>query len=279
MIYEIKNDNLVAKVDSKGCQLISILANGKERLWQNENGSWAKHAPILFPHAGKCSVVVNGVTYKQAQHGFARDLEWELVEIKDNEITMKLIQSDYTKEQYPYDFIFLTTYRLEGNKVAIEQTVRNPMNTPIYFSIGAHDSFALDETINNYYAEFEKEENFESISCTDFESLISLGKGDVIDLSSTLLDNSGSIILSGINSRKVCLKHKGDDKLLAEVVFPEYSVLLLWHPTDSKMVCIEPWINLPDSKKDEDIEFKDKKNIIKLEPYESKTLIRSISYF
>lgn len=279
MIYEIKNKELAVKVDSKGCQIISTTYSGKERVWQNENGSWAKHAPILFPHAGKCSVVVDGIKYKHFQHGFARDLEWELVELKEDSITMKLIQSDYTKEQYPYDFIFLTTYRLEGNKVIVEQTVRNPMNTPIYYGIGAHDSFSLDETIDNYYVEFEKEEKFESISCDDFETLIPLVNGKVVDLSSELLNNSGSIILTNLNSHKVYLKHKGDNKLLAEVVFPEYGVLLFWHPIDSKMVCIEPWINLPDSKKDEDIEFKDKKNIIKLEPYESKTLIRSISYF
>ena len=105
------------------------------------------------------------------------------------------------------------------------------------------------------------------LSCSSSEEALDL-----------IAQESPQIILSDINSRKVCLKHKGDDKLLSEVVFPEYSVLLLWHPLDSKMVCIEPWINLPDSKKDINVEFKNKKNIIKLEPYESKTLVRSISY-
>jgi len=279
MICEIHNKTMKVKVNSLGCQMVSVICNSKERLWQNENGSWAKHAPLLFPHAGKCSVVVDGVSYKQAQHGFARDLEWELVELKDDSITMKLVQCEHSKEQYPYDFVFLTTYRLEDNKIVIEQTVINPMNKPIYYAIGAHDSFAINETIDNYYVEFEKDEAFESISCSDFLTKIPFGSGKVIDLASPLIDNSGSIILSDFNSRKVYLKHKGDDELLAEVNFPEYPVLLFWHPTGSKMVCIEPWINLPDSPKDVNVEFKDKKNIIKLEPNESKTLVRSISYF
>ena len=59
MIYEFGNGTLKCKVSDLGAELVSVVHNGKERLWQNENGGWSGHAPILFPHCGKCTVNVD----------------------------------------------------------------------------------------------------------------------------------------------------------------------------------------------------------------------------
>ena len=49
MTYEFGSDVLRCEVSDIGAELVSVKLNGKERLWQNDNGGWDGHAPILFP--------------------------------------------------------------------------------------------------------------------------------------------------------------------------------------------------------------------------------------
>lgn len=277
MDYLIKKDNISITVNSKGAQMTSIIFNAKERLWQNENGSWGKHAPILFPHAGKCSVVVNGTHYPDQFHGFGRDLEFDLLDLQKDSITQILKNSDFTKNTYPFDFNLTIKYTCLDNGVLIEQTVKNPSKEVIYFFIGAHESYALDSEVENYYVEFENEEEFN-------ENVINTGSvygcnHNAIDLGSSMLENASTIVLHNIKSRKVWLKRKKDDSLVAETTFPGFPNLLLWHSLGSKMICIEPWMNMPDKPEDEEKEFKDKEHVIKVEPNQEVTLTRVIKYY
>ena len=82
----------------------------------------------------------------------------------------------------------------------------------------------------------------------------------------------------GINSRKVTLRHI-DGRKIAETAFDGFDVFLLWHPIGSKMICIEPWLNLPDDEVRHDQEFSDKYGVLEILPNEKKTLSRTITYF
>ena len=44
------------------------------------------------------------------------------------------------------------------------------------------------------------------------------------------------------------------------------------------MICIEPWLNLPDPVGDE-TDFREKKGIVLLKPGEEKTIQKTITYF
>ena len=57
-VTTIKRGGLTAAIDSMGAQLTSLALNGNEYLWQGDPAFWGKHAPILFPHAGR---VVDGL--------------------------------------------------------------------------------------------------------------------------------------------------------------------------------------------------------------------------
>ena len=81
MIYTIGGELLTVQISSLGAELVSVRYQGKERLWQNENGGWAGHAPILFPYAGRCSVKVDGKVYRAitnygARPTFHNDVVW-----------------------------------------------------------------------------------------------------------------------------------------------------------------------------------------------------------
>ena len=72
----ISDQHFQVSIDELGAELSSIIKDGRERLWQGENGLWNKHAPILFPFAGLCRMRVDGKFYQEKRHGFAREMKF-----------------------------------------------------------------------------------------------------------------------------------------------------------------------------------------------------------
>lgn len=70
---------MIISVSKKGAELQSIVANGREFLWQGNPAFWGRRAPILFPIVGRLAddtLRINGHEYTMKQHGFARDSEF-----------------------------------------------------------------------------------------------------------------------------------------------------------------------------------------------------------
>ena len=71
-----------ADISTQGAEPHSVRdATGHELLWQ-AGAEWRRHAPILFPIVGRVpddTITVGGARYPLTQHGFARDLEWDVV--------------------------------------------------------------------------------------------------------------------------------------------------------------------------------------------------------
>ena len=159
MEYKLETKDLTVIFSSLGAEMISVKYNGIERLWQNDNNTWSGHAPVLFPIAGKIKVKIDGITYPLLQHGFARRREFDLCYKKDNKISFKLEYDDETYKLYPYKFILYINYELNDNAIKITYIIKNIDDKKIYFSIGSHTSFKLEDTIDNYNIRFsEKEE-------------------------------------------------------------------------------------------------------------------------
>ena len=105
-----------------------------------------------------------------------------------------------------------------------------------------------------------------------------LGTGRILDLNSDLLEKGNSICLDKLNSRGIILREKATGKEIVKVSFPDSEKLVLWHPDGSKMLCIEPWQNLPDIK-GEYREFSQKDGVIKVAPFTKKVITRTIKYY
>ena len=281
MMTTIQKDTLAITVSEWGAELISVKHHGKERIWQNENGEWSGHTPVLFPVCGACEVRVAGKVYACPRHGFAMHERFTLTEKSENRLTYRLISDARTKELYPYDFILEVSYEIAGDELKITYEVHNPSKEELYFSCGGHDSFALESEIENYELVFEKEEKFASELVTEDGYLTgesrALGVGKILDLRTDLLENSNSICLDRLNSRSVILREKTTGKRVAEVRFPTAQKLALWRPKGAKMLCIEPWQNLPDEVGCRE-EFPQKDGIIKVMPDGKASVTRTIKY-
>ncbi|MEY3450444.1 MAG: hypothetical protein RL711_269 [Bacteroidota bacterium] len=80
----IQNEHLFVKAKCAGAELTSIVKDGVEYLWQAEPSIWARNAPILFPIVGKLinnSCKIGDTTYQMSQHGFARDMDFEVINV------------------------------------------------------------------------------------------------------------------------------------------------------------------------------------------------------
>jgi galactose mutarotase-like enzyme len=105
--------------------------------------------PILFPICGNLpdnTYTHNGQAYTLKQHGFTRDLPWEVSDRKTQDavaITLSLTSNDETREVYPFDFKLNFTYRLQGNALEIHQQVINQSAQTMLFSIGLHPYFQV----------------------------------------------------------------------------------------------------------------------------------------
>ena len=269
-------------VDSLGAELISVVKDGKERVWQNPTGEWAGHAPLLFPVCGHCGVSVDGISYPIAMHGVARKSQFALVEQGETFVCLALASDEATRKVFPFDFIFEVTYRLNGNTLQIEFNVKNPAQTPLYFACGSHESYALDENVDGYSIEFETQETLTHYPHNNGGYLtgekVDYGTRKVLDLPRDVLQDGTTLIFKGIQSRKVRLMKK-DGTPLADVSFEGFPNLLFWRALDAKYICIEPWTNLPDLADVPDVEFSHKEGVMRVDGGASKKLVRTITYF
>lgn len=143
----LKNEQLQVVVSEHGAELQSIKdAEGKEYLWQGDPKYWGRRSPILFPIV--CGLWddcyrLDGYEYKMARHGFARDLDFKLINKTDTKVTFALEDSPETHRCYPYHFMLSITYRLDGNKIHVIWHVHNTDNNEIHFQIGGHPAFMI----------------------------------------------------------------------------------------------------------------------------------------
>lgn len=144
--YEVSNELLTIKVKSKGAELCSLKRNdtGKEYLWHGNPEFWGRTSPVLFPFVGSCKnkeYRYDGRVYPVSQHGFARDMEFKLVSLKESSIWFALSYNEETLEKYPFRFLLEIGYRLIGESVEVLWKVTNMDTQTMYFSIGGHPAF------------------------------------------------------------------------------------------------------------------------------------------
>ncbi len=84
---------------------------------------------MLFPFVGSLKdkkFTVDGTDYPMGQHGFARDMEFELVSQTNDEAWFSLKSNDETLAKYPFEFVLEIGYKLSGSEIKVTWRVTNP---------------------------------------------------------------------------------------------------------------------------------------------------------
>ena len=280
------------KTKKQGAELTSIKYNNEERLFQgskvlDENGKeyWGRQAPVLFPIVGQVKdgkTIINGKECHMGQHGFARDMEFEEIEKTEKFHKYKLRYNEQTLEKYPYKFELQICYEIESeNTLSVKYEVKNIDDKQIEFGLGAHPAFICNYSNGQYKLEFNEEETnikfskLENGLVSNEEAKNLIKNGNTIRLQADTFDDD-ALILSYIKSNKVMLKDI-ENKIL-EFDFTGFPYLGIWSKKGAPFVCIEPWFNTAD-KVDSNGIFKDKENILKLQPDEKFECCYKVSFF
>jgi galactose mutarotase-like enzyme len=251
MIVTISNTTLTATINTLGAELISLVKNNKNYIWNIDETYWDKTSPVLFPIVGRLkndSYSFNGKTYQLPRHGFARNMEFTFVKKSDSQVIFELNETDETKAIYPFSFKLLMAYTLMDNELVIEYFVRNQSDEVLPFSVGAHPAFAISENFENYSLQFNAEDTFETHHLEN-ESFI--GKTTLVDAKNNTialnyaLFEKDALVFKSLKSNEVTLKN--NDKAILKVNYDHFPYLGIWTKKNAPFLCIEPWCGLADS--------------------------------
>jgi len=250
MKITISNSHLTATINTLGAELISLVKNNKNYIWQVDETYWNKTSPILFPIVGRLkndSYLFNGKKYQLPRHGFARNLEFSFDKKSDSQVILELNETEETKAMYPFKFKLLVAYTLIGNELVMEYFVRNQSDEVLPFSIGAHPAFAIEGNFENYSLQFNKKDLFEThhLENESFNGKTTLvdTKNNSIALNYALFEKD-ALVFKQLNSNEVTLKNK--DKAILKVNYDHFPYLGIWTKQNAPFLCIEPWCGLAD---------------------------------
>ena len=278
----LSNDKISIQIADHGAELTSIVANETEYLWQADPKYWGRHSPVLFPIVGRVWNNVyhcKGKKYELGQHGFARDMDFQLSYEEENALIYSLESNEETLQKYPFPFVLEIGYRLKGNRIEVMWSVQNTGNKTMYFQIGAHPAFYYRDldpaTSERGFLDFGKNKK-------TLEFVFPTEKGCTPEKRETLTLNEGMLeltpatfqcdtyIFENNQLKKITLTDKQKNPYLS-LEF-ESPLVAVWSPSvahpDVPFVCIEPWYGRCDTVGYHG-EFKDRRWMQALEPDKS----------
>jgi galactose mutarotase-like enzyme len=244
-------------INRSGAEICSITnRQGLEYIWQANESVWSRHAPVLFPIVGRLKGDVynfENKDYQLTQHGFARDLDFSVVEEGPDSCVFELASSEKTLRVYPFEFMFRIAYRVSGNRITTSYTVINPGEKTLWFSVGAHPGFNCslqpNETFEDYYLEFEPGD----YQCTQLAGGLRLENKHLLPLVNNRLFLTGNLF----DNDALVFENNQVNRLSLASVTSTHRIELecngwpyfgIWARKGIKrFICLEPWYGVADA--------------------------------
>lgn len=253
-MFTIKNSDLSVMVTAHGAEMRSLkdCRTRREYLWNANPLYWKRTSPVLFPLVGNYKnkeVRYDGRIYSLPQHGFARDMEFELISLSQSEVWFALESNAETLSKYPFPFRLEIGYRLADRKVQVFWRVINTGKETMYFSIGGHPAFLCpfnpEDKQEDYYLSFDAKGQVVSRAlgedglATDRLVTYPLEDG-LLKIGKDLFDND-ALVIENHQAQQVSLCTP-DKKPYVTVTF-DAPLFGVWSVPrkEAPFVCIEPW--------------------------------------
>jgi galactose mutarotase-like enzyme len=192
--------------------------------------------PILFPICGNLpdnTYTYQGEHYQLKQHGFARDLPWEVTDqVTDDLVSLTLVlnSNDRTRAVYPFDFQLAFTYQLKGNTLEIQQRYTNHSTEPMPFSTGLHPYvFTSDKTQLEFEIPASEYQDQITKDVHPFSGTFDMTR-DELDLAFGQITDSSASVTDKERRLKIALSYSD-----------LYSTLVFWTVKGKDFYCLEPW--------------------------------------
>lgn len=281
----ITDGTLSASVDPMGAQLMSLVLDGREYLWQGDPAHWARRAPILFPIVG----CLRGERATSAQgevhlkrHGIGRLLEHRVVGRTGSSVTFELTSSERTRQAFPYEFRLNMTYSVGDGRLRQTFEVSNTGQVDLPFTLGGHPAFNVPvpgaagadgtpEGFSDYELRF-AEPWVARVPAIDKDGLHDFSRqtelfrdSDRLALSHELIARLLTLVFCDVPGRRVTLYGTRSGHGV-ELDFDGFDYLGVWtSDTAAPFVALEPWCGCATAYDEPDV-FEEKRGIITLAP-------------
>jgi galactose mutarotase-like enzyme len=213
--------------------------------------------PVLFPICGNLpadTFSAGEQQYKLKQHGFARDLPWQMVAQEATadraSLTVALASTPETLAVYPYEFLVELEYIFTGNQLEILQRVTNQAaNGMMPFSIGYHP----------YFATTDKPGLKIDIPSTHYQE--KTGEPQPFSGSFDFSGGEIDVALSNLSRPSASVTEANGDKITTSWNYANGHVIF-WAVPGKDFYCLEPWTGLRNA-------MNTGKDLIKLAPGET----------
>ena len=213
--------------------------------------------PVLFPICGNLPgdlLTVEGVDHTLNQHGFARNLPWQLQLLDDQSgVRLSLSSTDVTLAAYPFAFLVEMEVRPLDAALEISTTVHNRSERRMPFSFGLHPYFNISDLSRTRFTGLAERclNHLEMTDAATADQLSRLPEG--VDF---LCRPAGPVtLIDDVTGDQLQLQHQAPMDLT-----------VVWTEPPRKMVCLEPWTGPRQS-----LVSGDRK--LELEPGDSQTLV------
>ena len=279
-VVTIANGTASASIDSLGAQLTSLKLGDREYLWQGDSRWWGKHAPVLFPivgtlRDGHATSAQGEVTL--GRHGFARDVEHEVVAQDESSVTFEIRDTPQTREKFPYAFRLNMTYALTG-EASLTQTFRveNTGDVTLPFSVGGPPAFNVPApgTANERFADYEiaftevwtceAPKIAEGGLLTYDTAALAVDHSDTMPLTHELFADD-AVMLTDVPGGTLALRSRVSGHGV-RIDFADFKYIGIWSALgDAPFVALEPWTGHATLTSEDDV-FEHKRDITLLEP-------------
>lgn len=268
MRYVLENETLYVEIDPQGAELKAVTnkLTGQDYLWYADKKYWGRTSPVLFPFVGSLAnkeFTYEGKTYPMGQHGFARDMKFELLRQTEDSVWFELTSNAETIAKYPFAFVLQIGYELSDNAIKVLWKVINPgqeemehPSQPLYFSIGAHPAILcpmnLEESKAGYKLFFEGADeihhrgNSNETGLALYEDITLKLEDHRAEITPEFFDRC-TYIIEGKQTKCVGLETpEGKRYFTMEFDTPLFAI---WSPEgkNAPFVCIEPWFGRCDA--------------------------------
>ncbi|MDG1045758.1 MAG: aldose 1-epimerase family protein [Bacteroidia bacterium] len=247
--FRIHNEFLDVRIHRKGAELCSVKNTDQfEFIWQS-GPVWQRHAPNLFPIVGSLldhEYSYNSKIIQLTHHGFARDLDFDILHQSEHSICFILQQNQDTYQSYPFNFTLLITYTLNENTLEQAFRVINKDTKMMPVSFGGHPAFNV-KAIDEYEIQFEYNEDVQANTLEGpyiSDSKVDVIKGNKIPLNYLTFDRD-ALVFQDLKSDWVKLVHKSSTHAV-KVDISDFPYLGIWSKPGAPFVCIEPWQGVAD---------------------------------
>jgi galactose mutarotase-like enzyme len=192
--------------------------------------------PLLFPICGNLaedSYTWQGQTYKLSQHGFARNLPWEVTDhsiVTAASLTVTLVSNAQTLAVYPFPFRLDYVYSLQGNRLELKFRHTNTGTEPMPFATGIHPYFlAPDKHQLSFHIPAHQFIPKGETTPQPFSGAFDFDREEIDVALMPLTDRVAKVI---DRARNLELTLTYDD---------HYSTLVFWTVKGKDFYCLEPW--------------------------------------